>query len=451
MPDYTVRDTTTGQMVTFRWHAAAPPTEADMAEVFAAARAPAPPPAPSAPKSGDDVTALMTPARAPRTWTDTAADLLPAAGGVVGGILGGVGGTVAGMGVGGVPGAIGGATVGGGLGEAAKQLVNRARGHAAPASPMAAAGAIAQQAALQGGAEAIGAGVGQAAATGARAVYRGYLKPALSQRLLPKAQEAVETAIREALPITRGGVQRGQRMIGELRQEVDDLLAQSAETLDLHAIAQRVRTFAAKRFAKPGVDPVDYQTALAVANRLDAHPSLHLPTGAVATRVDVPVGDANAVKRALYTSIRDTSFGLPTGGAKKATEKFAAHQLKIALERKLAAIAPLNARESQLITATRAIAKAVEREANQNPLLGTKTLVTALGAGASGASGATDPTTALVGGLALRLALTPSAASLAAIVAARTAKTLGVSAATAARLAVYATLDAQQAAQGSQD
>lgn len=42
MPDYTVKDNQTGKSVTFRWDGPQPPTEADLAEVFAAARQPAP-------------------------------------------------------------------------------------------------------------------------------------------------------------------------------------------------------------------------------------------------------------------------------------------------------------------------------------------------------------------------------------------------------------------------
>ena len=52
MPDYTVKDRETGQTITFRWNEATPPNDADLAEVFTAARrqtvtppAPAPEPA----------------------------------------------------------------------------------------------------------------------------------------------------------------------------------------------------------------------------------------------------------------------------------------------------------------------------------------------------------------------------------------------------------------------
>jgi len=42
MPKYTVQDTSTGKKVTFDWNAPIPPTDADMEEVFAAAKATTP-------------------------------------------------------------------------------------------------------------------------------------------------------------------------------------------------------------------------------------------------------------------------------------------------------------------------------------------------------------------------------------------------------------------------
>src|SRR5580765_8442894 len=87
------------------------------------------------------------PALAPRTWTDTAVDALPAVGGMVGGALGSLSGIPT-LGLGAVPGAITGATVLGGGGEAARQLINRVRGRDAPSTPTEAATSIG----LQGGA-----------------------------------------------------------------------------------------------------------------------------------------------------------------------------------------------------------------------------------------------------------------------------------------------------------
>ena len=375
-----------------------------------------------------------------RPWMDTATSLLPMAGGIAGGMMGGIGGTVAGMGVGGIPGAVGGATLGGAAGESLRQIIDRLRDHEAPVSPFQAASQIGTQGAIQGGSELIGVGIAKGATTGARAVYRGYLKPSLAANKLSKANQVVQTALDEAIPITRGGTAKGQRIIGELRAEVDDLLAKATGTIDLKRVADRVRAFARRRYFKPGVDLSDYHMALGVAEKLDKHLSLptHPTPGWLApgTRPwDVSLSGANEAKRGLYTSIKEAGFGTPQG-AKKTTEKYAAHQLKTGLERAAPAIAPLNAREYKLIDAAKAIAKAVEREANQYPIYGMKSMVSAGAAGGSYYRG-DSPTTALGTGLAVRALLTPGAQSKAAIVAYRLSKQLGVGAASAARLAAY--------------
>jgi hypothetical protein len=375
--------------------------------------------------------------------------LMPAAGGMAGGIIGGVGGTVLGVGVGGVPGAAGGAALGGAAGESLRQLIELARGHRhdGPVSATSAAKGIGTQGAVQGASELVGAGVGKAVTTGAKAVYRGYLKPSLSARMAPKANEIVDTAIAEGLAISRVGAQKAQRIITELRTAVDGILAKTTGTIDLHQVAQKVRAFAKNRYYKPGVDPSDYEAALKVADNLDTHAALNLPAGVKPSRVDVSLSDANASKRGLYTSIKEAGFGTPQG-AKKTTEKFAANQLKTGLEKAAASIAPLNARESKLIDAAKTISRAVEREANQNPLYGVKTLASMGVGGGIGAASGQDPVVAAALAFGARQLLRPAVASRLAITASRLSKQLGVTAATASRLAYFAMLDMQQQSEG---
>ena len=381
----------------------------------------------------------------PRSWTDTAVDLLPTLGGIGGGIVGGIGGTVAGMGVGGVPGAIGGATLGGGFGEAAKQLINRARGEEAPTSAGEAAKDIALQGGIQGGSEAIGAGVAKGIGAGAKAVYRGYLKPSLAAKNLPKAKEVVETALNEGIPITRAGagVEAGGKITGkagqiiaEMREEVDRLLTASGQKVNLVQIADKVRAFARRKYFKPGGDPSDYQVALGVADRLDRHPSLMLPAGAKPSRVSVTAPQANEIKRGLQSGV-SSSFGVPNAAAKADAEKMASHYTRKAVERVGGPrVAQLNRRESKLIDAAKAIAQAVEREANQSKLYGVKTLA----AGAYGGNElrkGDDPLTAFGKFAAARAILQPGTQSWAAIVANRIASKLGVGAASASRLTAY--------------
>lgn len=360
---------------------------------------------------------------------------LPMIGGMVGGLAGGrvspTGMTLAGLG----------GAVGQGVREVVDAVRDPIRRTSGPMDTLSQVNAplvrMARAGAEQAGLEGLGRGVTGAVTKGAQAVYRGYLKPSLSQSLLPKAQEIVKTAIEEALPISRAGKATGLRLISEINQQVSGLLKHSTEMVDLHAVAERVRKFAAQRYNKPGSNPSNFEAAMAVADRLDNHPALGLPAGAKPSRVDVPVGQANEVKRALGADAGDNAFGVKSN-AQKSTEKFGYGSLRRAIEQKVPEIAPLNARESKLIDATKTIARAVEREANQNQVYGMKSLVAGGLGGSAYAAGQTDPAGAAGYALALRVGLHPAVASRVAITAARTARAQGVAAATAARLALFA-------------
>jgi hypothetical protein len=363
-------------------------------------------------------------------------DLLPTIGGIAGGVIGGIGGTVAGAGVGGVPGAIGGATLGGAAGEAGRQLVNRATGREAPGTPAEAATSIGLQGGLQGAAEAVGGAVTRGVASGARAVYRGYLKPPLAERMLPKAEQTVTTAMDEGLPVSEAGRDRGLEIIADLKGKVDQMVQATGRTIDLKAVANAIRGFARAKYYKPGTDLSDFNTALSVADKIDNHPSLGIPQGVSPTAVRVKLADANEIKRALDASIGDAQFGV-TSGAKTATEKVARHEVNTAMRAQMPAMGPLNARESRLIDATKAIARAVEREANQNPLYGWKTLASAgLGVGASGSG--EDPVTAAALAFGARYAMQPQVATRLAMTAQRAARQFGLTATQAVRLAAAA-------------
>lgn len=379
--------------------------------------------------------------QSPRTWTDVAVDALPAVGGALGGIVGGIGGTVAGMGVGGVPGAIGGATLGGGAGEAMRQLVNRARGVEAPDTPLEAAKDIGVAGAVNGALEGVGATVGPAIAKGAKAVYRGFLKPSLSARLGPKAGQIVETAIRESLPVTESGAAHAEALIKELNAEVDDVLANTTGTVDLGAVANRLRQWAQSQYNRPGRAASDLEAAMEVANRIDNHPSMaaQIP---LAPNNTISAAAANQVKRDVQAGAA-TAYGVKSG-AEKSAEKQGARMLRQDIEAVAPEVGALNARESQLIDAARALRSATGRESNRNAMFGVPTVLAgAAGGGEYARTG--DPVQATAMALALRTGMHPAVATRAAILAAKLgAKMPGQAPAAIARAAVQAISEAQQ-------
>lgn len=380
----------------------------------------------------------------PMSIVDRVASLLPTAGGVIGGLAGGKAPIVSAVTAG----------LGGAAGEGYRQLATHAteipgalvdvvrnllaepratmRGFAEGATEGVRDAGV--QGAVQGGAELVGGAVTKGLASGAKNIYRGYLKPSLAAKNVGKADEIVDTALREALPISKGGAGKADRIIGELKAEVDRILSTSPGSIDLGAVANRVRAFAKQKYYRAGADLSDYQTALGVADRIDNHPALGIPRA-----TQVPLDDANRVKRALQESA-SSSYGTPNANAAKRATKEGARELRLDIEGATGGatgqVAKLNARESKLIDAARAIKQAAAREANQSKLYGVKTLAS-IGVGGGSYAQGDDPLTAVAKGAAVRGALSPAVQSGAAILAHRIARELGVGAATASRLAAY--------------
>jgi hypothetical protein len=98
MPKYTVQDTTTGKKVTFDWNDTNPPTDADMEQVFSAARSSAPEPAVTPTPSGPEFNPDMYPmdALAKNVAIRGGMETLGQVGGGLAGSVGGPAGVLAG-------------------------------------------------------------------------------------------------------------------------------------------------------------------------------------------------------------------------------------------------------------------------------------------------------------------------------------------------------------------
>lgn len=273
-------------------------------------------------------------------------------------------------------------------------------------------------------------------ATG-RAIYRGYLKPSLRASKLSIASEVVDTAIREGIAVTRSGLKHANVLKGQLRAEVENVLKASPDSVDLHAIAERVRAFAKREYYRPGVPTTDFDAAMKVADTIDAHPSLGLPADHVGP-VNVPASNANVVKQDIGNAVGDNQFGMPGSKASTRTGKYAYAKTRQAIEAVAPSVAGPNARNSKLIDLASAIKRAVEREGNQYALHGTKSLVSGV-VGSEEYARTKNPYQAAAVALGTRLALTPEVMTRFAIVAARLGDQVpGIAPLAAARLAAQA-------------
>jgi hypothetical protein len=243
----------------------------------------------------------------------------------------------------------------------------------------------------------------------------------------------VETGIREAIPVTEGGVAKVSGIITDLRAEADRILANTTGEVDLHTVADKLRAWGQRLYNRPGRAPSDLEAVMKVADRIDNHPSMiQRPPLAPVDRVSATA--ANQAKRDMQAGA-STSFGVKSG-AEKTAEKVGASYLRQGVEDVAPAVGPINARESQLIDLAKTLNKATGREANRNQLFGVPTVMADAGAGRYGAGAMA---------LAVRMGLTPNVATQAAILAAKMGDTLpGTAVADVARIAVQAVSQSQQ-------
>jgi hypothetical protein len=453
MPKWTVK--VPGLQQVYIFEGDHPPTEQDIAQAVQMdpTRKPANP-ADFTPPQSDAVANL--------------AKLLPLGGAAIGGIAGGPGG----------------AALGGAAGKGYESLLANAR-EIGPAisditdnaisqwAPMLEAGLIgagrgaggaATEGALQGALEAGGGLVMRGVGKGASAVMRGIVKPSLASNSVQDARQIVQTIIDEALPIG-GGEAKANRLIADLNKQVNAELDQTTGTVDLHAVANRVRSFAKAKYFKPGIDDADFKAAMGVADTLDQHASQAVQTTAPVTQkvtspivgpggetltrdvttevpattfqTDVPASVANVVKQDVRPPSR--AFGAQGVSAETATRKAAGAELRQSIEDLVQSqgggnVHALNERMGRLIDARDALQQAEGRIGNRDQLGGAANII-------SGAVGLTegyrrDPISGLTWALAVRAGLEPAVASRAVILAARFAKLPGMVPADAARLGI---------------
>jgi hypothetical protein len=296
------------------------------------------------------------------SWIDTAVDWLPAAGGAAGGIIGGIGGTVAGMGVGGVPGAIGGAALGGGAGEAAKQLINRARGAGGPSTPAQAATSIGGQALLQGGSEAVGAGLGAVAKPIAVDLMQSALKPTikLTQKAIARGEvpPVVQTMLKEGITVSPRGLEKLNTLIGATNDEIAGAIKSVSADVQPLKVASKLNE-TARTFANQVNPASDLEAVSRVGQEfLDAHPNL-------------TVQQAQALKQGTYKQLAGKYGELK--GAEIEGQKALARGLKDEIASEVAKaggpdLGALNAREGAMMTARDATARRVAMSSNRDPM-----------------------------------------------------------------------------------
>jgi hypothetical protein len=176
----------------------------------------------------------------PRTWTDTAVDALPTAGGILGAIVGGIGTSPTGPGA--IAGATGGGMIGSGIGETARQAINSYRGKN-DNDVYDAAHQVGKTMLIDGAMGYVGGQVAnKVVLPAARAATKWAFKPTPEAVRVVPGTGIVDDILENQIPLSQAGADQARTLTTQARQIADDALASydraGGQTIPLTQILQ---------------------------------------------------------------------------------------------------------------------------------------------------------------------------------------------------------------------
>jgi len=185
------------------------------------------------------------------------------------------------------------------------------------------------------------------------------LKPGVKALETGKAQQAVETLLREGVSPTKSGVEKLGSMIDDLNNQVKQKIANSGQTVSKKTVLEGLNE-TGERFAKQASPASDLAAIAGVGDGFVNHPLL--PNGDA-----IPVQLAQELKTGTYRALKDKAYG-EVKGADTEAQKAIARALKEEIERVAPSVAPLNQRQSDLVNALKLAQRRSMVDANKNPL-----------------------------------------------------------------------------------
>jgi hypothetical protein len=193
----------------------------------------------------------------------------------------------------------------------------------------------------------------------ARTFMQSALKPSKLDHQSGRAARATQTMLDEGATVSQGGVDKLRSSIATMNDEIAGIIKDSDKTISKNAVADRLQNVLKKYEAG---DPDDLKAVEAVWTKFLTHPSL-------AGKDEIPVQFAQRMKQSFGSKLGDAAYGM---GLKPAGERDAWKGITRGLKEEIAAaepaVAPLNARESALINASKIASNRVAMDANKNPL-----------------------------------------------------------------------------------
>lgn len=189
-----------------------------------------------------------------------------------------------------------------------------------------------------------------------RGLMQSALKPDYASLKTGKAATAIETMLKDGVPVTEGGLNRMLKEVDKLDDEVSKMVASSSETVSKGDVGLRLKeTFEKfKKQVNPQADLEDIKKAW-VAFR--DHPLL-------AGKTDIPVKLAQEMKQGTYQALKSKAYG-EVKGADQEAQKALARGLKETIAEKIPGVSEKNARQSDLLNAAELLERRVLMDPNK--------------------------------------------------------------------------------------
>jgi hypothetical protein len=205
----------------------------------------------------------------------------------------------------------------------------------------------------------VGGLVGQASKAPAAAEWliRNALKPSQALNDSGKAARAVQTLLKEGLPVTKAGVSKMRDIINSLEEQATKLVSDSKGTISTDAVLERLKPVYERILSKPTWKS-DLESVSKTATEMRANPLVG---------EDMTVQAAQALKEGAYRELGDKAYGMGLKPeAARDAQKAVARGLKEEIETVVPEVAPINARTSDLINAMKVTGKRTGVDANKN-------------------------------------------------------------------------------------
>lgn len=204
---------------------------------------------------------------------------------------------------------------------------------------------------------AIGGKMADGISSGAKRLMQSALKPTIAMRKSGEADTAIQMMLKYGINPTKGGVDKLRGMIGNMNDEIADLVASSNATVSKQKVIERlsdVRT----QFGNQVSPTADLRAIQGTADDFLNHP----------TFVDdaIPVQAAQSLKQGTYRVLKK-KFG-QQGSAEVEAQKGLARGLKEEIAEAVPGVSALNAEESKLLAALNVSERRAFAAMNNNPM-----------------------------------------------------------------------------------